>query len=257
MPQPLRAPGPEHSHYPRPVRRSEAGVGSGVDDWRPGPEFGGAEQMSPDPVDGYAAVTVAAPDSDLRDAAPPVEDTTEALPVTRPRKVFGKWRNRGAGAGRIDEAESGPSADAGGPASPEASPGPGSGITAEVAAAITADVTAEPGRVGDLDEDRAEIEAEPAGEAVPERSRWAELYGALLTVAQSLLAVLFGAGLFLAFDHLWRWNSIVALVLTVLVTLGLVAAVQVVRRTVDIGSTLIAVAVGLLITLGPLALHAS
>jgi hypothetical protein len=75
-----------------------------------------------------------------------------------------------------------------------------------------------------------------------------------LVVVQSIVAVALGAGLFLAFDQLWQWNNIVALVLSVLVTLGLVAAVQVVRKTPDTASTLIAVAVGLLITLGPLAL---
>ncbi|WP_343573056.1 hypothetical protein [Mycobacterium sp.] len=73
-------------------------------------------------------------------------------------------------------------------------------------------------------------------------------------VLQSLLAVGFGAGLFIAFDQLWRWNNIIALVLTVLVILGLVIGVRVVRKTEDIGSTLIAVAVGALVTLGPLAL---
>jgi hypothetical protein len=73
-------------------------------------------------------------------------------------------------------------------------------------------------------------------------------------VAQCILAVVFGAGLFIAFDQLWKWNSIVALVLSVLVILGLVVGVRVVRKTEDIGSTLIAVAVGALVTLGPLAL---
>ncbi|OOK69598.1 putative membrane protein [Mycobacterium kansasii] len=68
------------------------------------------------------------------------------------------------------------------------------------------------------------------------------------------MAVIFGAGLFIAFDQLWRWNSIVALVLSVLVILGLVVAVRVVRKTEDIASTLIAVAVGALITWGPLVL---
>lgn len=77
---------------------------------------------------------------------------------------------------------------------------------------------------------------------------------ALAAVLQSVLAVAFGAGLFLAFDQLWRWNTIVALVLSVLVILGLVIAVRVVRKTEDIASTLIAVAVGALVTLGPLAL---
>jgi hypothetical protein len=73
-------------------------------------------------------------------------------------------------------------------------------------------------------------------------------------VLQSILAVAFGAGLFIAFDQLWRWNNIVALVLSILVILGLVVGVRVVRKTEDIGSTLIAVAVGALVTLGPLAL---
>jgi F0F1-type ATP synthase assembly protein I len=76
-----------------------------------------------------------------------------------------------------------------------------------------------------------------------------------LVVAQSILAVAFGAGLFIAFDQLWKWNPIVALVLAVLVILGLVAAVWVVRKTEDIASTLIAVAVGALVTMGPLVLH--
>jgi hypothetical protein len=73
-------------------------------------------------------------------------------------------------------------------------------------------------------------------------------------VAQCILAVAFGAGLFIAFDLLWKWNNIVALVLSVLVILGLVIGVRVVRKTEDVGSTLIAVAVGALVTLGPLAL---
>jgi len=73
-------------------------------------------------------------------------------------------------------------------------------------------------------------------------------------VGQCIVAVAFGAGLFVAFDQLWKWNNIVALVLSVLVILGLVVGVRVVRKTEDIGSTLIAVAVGALVTLGPLAL---
>ena len=73
-------------------------------------------------------------------------------------------------------------------------------------------------------------------------------------VGQCIIAVACGAGLFIAFDQLWKWNNIIALVLSVLVILGLVVGVRVVRKTEDIGSTLIAVAVGALVTLGPLAL---
>ena len=90
--------------------------------------------------------------------------------------------------------------------------------------------------------------------AQPREGKLAALWRALIVVAQSFLAVAFGAGLFIAFDQLWRWNNIVALVLSVLVILGLVVAVRVVRKTEDIASTLIAVAVGALVTLGPLAL---
>ena len=88
----------------------------------------------------------------------------------------------------------------------------------------------------------------------PSEGKLAALGRGLLVAGQSILAVLFGAGLFIAFDQLWRWNNIVALVLSVLVILGLVVAVRIVRKTEDIASTLIAVAVGALVTLGPLAL---
>lgn len=86
-------------------------------------------------------------------------------------------------------------------------------------------------------------------------SRMQQVGRGVLVVLQSILAVAFGAGLFIAFDELWKWNNIVALVLSVLVILGLVAAVWVVRKTEDIASTLIAVAVGALVTMGPLVLH--
>jgi hypothetical protein len=97
----------------------------------------------------------------------------------------------------------------------------------------------------DLGEDE-DTHAEPAGMSSFLRAVW--------VVGQCIIAVAFGAGLFVAFDQLWKWNNIVALVLSVLVILGLVVGVRVVRKTEDIGSTLIAVAVGALVTLGPLAL---
>jgi hypothetical protein len=99
----------------------------------------------------------------------------------------------------------------------------------------------------DLDEDDLDLDDEDESAISP------VAHGALV-VGQCILAVLFGAGLFIGFDQLWKWNNIVALVLSVLVILGLVVGVRVVRKTEDIGSTLIAVAVGALVTLGPLAL---
>jgi hypothetical protein len=100
----------------------------------------------------------------------------------------------------------------------------------------------------DLDE-----QPEQAESASPQKPMSSFMHGVWI-VGQCVLAVAFGAGLFVAFDQLWKWNNIVALVLSVLVILGLVVGVRVVRKTEDIGSTLIAVAVGALVTLGPLAL---
>jgi hypothetical protein len=99
---------------------------------------------------------------------------------------------------------------------------------------------------GDLGDEEDAEHSEPR--------RMASFVHGLWIVGQCVFAVLLGAGLFLAFDQLWRWNNIIALVLSVLVILGLVVAVRVVRKTEDIGSTLIAVAVGVLVTFGPQAL---
>lgn len=98
-------------------------------------------------------------------------------------------------------------------------------------------------------ESDAEFDEEPASKAS------AFVHGAWV-VGQCVIAVALGAGLFMAFDQLWQWNNIVALALGVLVILGLVVGVRVVRKTEDIGSTLIAVVVGALVTFGPLVLPA-
>lgn len=108
------------------------------------------------------------------------------------------------------------------------------------------DDDAEPDETHDLDEhDEDESGTRPGGSTLV-RGLW--------VVGQCIIAVAFGAGLFIAFDQLWKWNTIVALMLGVLVILGLAGGVRVVRKTEDIGSTLTAVAVGALVTFGPLAL---
>ncbi len=174
----------------------------------------GAEGMSPDPVDHYADVPVDVMDSEVREAEPAIEDSAY---------VRSYLQARGFGAGRRTRTAEGSLARRGGPATRDAPRM----------------------RTGTLDAD---------AEAHPEHGRFEALWRGGVVVLQSMLAVAFGAGLFIAFDQLWRWNSLVALVLSVLVILGLVAGVRVVRKTEDIASTLIAVAVGALITLGPLAL---
>ncbi|MEZ0358791.1 hypothetical protein [Mycobacterium sp. SA01] len=107
--------------------------------------------------------------------------------------------------------------------------------------------------VDEHDDDAASADLDTQADH-PREGKLTALWRGLLVAGQSILAVAFGAGLFIAFDQLWRWNNIVALVLSVLVILGLVIAVRIVRKTEDIASTLIAVAVGALVTLGPLAL---
>ena len=106
----------------------------------------------------------------------------------------------------------------------------------------------------DLEFGEVEHDDDVEADDLQDESAMSPIVHGALVVGQCILAVLFGAGLFIGFDQLWKWNNIVALVLSVLVILGLVVGVRVVRKTEDIGSTLIAVAVGALVTLGPLAL---
>lgn len=238
LPQSARTSGPLPSPDPRPVRRSAAAGAGPVGPAAPS----GAEQMSPDPVDSYPAPAIDEVDGETAAAPDP---SAPARPVRRgPRRIFGRRRaHSGAGPAGLDDEDL---AGLAGLAALE---------NLQTLDALEADLADRAGASTALDEDHADIEEDLAAGPAPRRSRWAELWAGVLIVVQSLLAVAFGAGLFIAFDQLWRWNNIVALVLTVLVTLGLVAAVQAVRRTVDIASTLTAVAVGLLVTLGPLALH--
>lgn len=225
-PQPPRV-GPERSAYPRPTRRPDAPEAE-----QPAEPTGqaaassGAEDMSPDPLEQYADMPVDVMDSDVREAEPATEDSAyvRSYLQTSDSTLFGGQTLADEVARRrSDERDD---ADA-----------------RTVAAGPT--------------EDRVDVEAprtEQPQDAHPAPGKLVALWRGSLIVLQSILAVAFGAGLFIAFDQLWRWNSLVALVLSVLVILGLVAGVRVVRKTEDIASTLIAVAVGALITLGPLAL---
>jgi hypothetical protein len=220
-PQPQRASAPERSAYPRPLRHTDAEQPADSTS-EPG-QRSGAEGMSPDPMDQYADIPVDVMDSEVSEAEPASEDSAyvRSFPQASDSTLFG-------GQTLADELARRRSGER---------------------AALAAEEQ--------LDEDHLDIEADRAREAQDVHAahgRVQALWRGSLTVLQSILAVAFGAGLFVAFDQLWRWNSIVALVLSVLVILGLVVGVRVVRKTEDIASTLIAVAVGALITLGPLAL---
>lgn len=179
-----------------------------------------AEEMRPDPVDDNADMPVDVLDSEVRDAEPADEDSAFVRSYLHDSTLFGGQTLADELARRRRGADAANSGD---------------------------------DRATDLADVAVDVHPDEAAE-VAGPGRLEALRSGSVVVAQSILAVAFGAGLFIAFDQLWRWNSIIALVLSVLVILGLVVGVRVVRKTEDIASTLIAVAVGALITLGPLAL---
>ncbi|MDI3312813.1 MAG: hypothetical protein QJR12_00555 [Mycobacterium sp.] len=208
------SPPPSSAEPPRSGRFPRAGA-TGVERIGDGAQQSGAEEMSPDPLVDYADIPVDVMDTEVREAQPATEDSAYVRSYLD------------APAGRLVGGK-----------------------------AMTGDPHGAESAVGaDLDDVDVGVDAtgpDDNGDAWPSRTQTL-LHGGLV-VLQSVLAVMLGAGLFVAFDQLWRWNNIVALVLSVVVILGLVVAVRVVRKTEDIVSTLIAVAVGALVTLGPLAL---
>ncbi|KAF0848957.1 hypothetical protein [Nocardia caishijiensis] len=87
----------------------------------------------------------------------------------------------------------------------------------------------------------------PKGAVDDHRREW------MMLGAQSVGAAIAGMLLFKGFETMWETLPWVALALAMVVILGLVALVRVLRRTDDIFSTVIAVIVGVFVTLGPLA----
>ncbi|MBO0855924.1 MAG: hypothetical protein J2P18_19410, partial [Nocardia sp.] len=89
----------------------------------------------------------------------------------------------------------------------------------------------------------------------PSRAGAAEAGGRkqwLILAGQVIGASVLGMLLFKGFEQLWISMPTLALVLAMVVILGLVALVRVLRRTDDILSTVIAIVVGVFVTLGPL-----
>lgn len=220
LPRRGRATEPERSHYPRPERKRDRTAppprGRGV----------GAELMSPDPID--------LDDADAELAADLDESAPDELGL-------------GLGLGDASYLRSGDDTLFGGDSvADDAARRRGAVRELDDLDDLTADGA---DVLDETDEDAAD---ELSDDEPPTRGQ-KFLHGAGIAL-QSIVAVAFGGGLFIAFDQLWKWNSLIALVLGVLVILGLVVGVRIVRKTEDIGSTLTAVAVGALVTFGPLAL---
>ena len=87
-------------------------------------------------------------------------------------------------------------------------------------------------------------------EAKPERSA---LWQWMALIGEVVLGLLVGAGLFWGFTILWEQYVYFALVLAVLVIFAIVTFAYVLRKR-DLPTTLLALAVGLLVTIGPLVL---
>lgn len=79
----------------------------------------------------------------------------------------------------------------------------------------------------------------------------------LLVIGEAILGLAVGVGLFWGFTELWRWNVYFALVLAVLVIFGIVSFTHAVRHSRDLFTTLLALGVGLIVTIGPLVLLAT
>jgi hypothetical protein len=90
----------------------------------------------------------------------------------------------------------------------------------------------------DLDEDR---QRSPAGE-------W------LVMIGQLALGVIGGAAVWLGFNWLWGFLPQAALVVALVVIVGLVLIVRKIRRAEDLQTTVLAVLVGLVVTVSPAAL---
>jgi hypothetical protein len=76
----------------------------------------------------------------------------------------------------------------------------------------------------------------------------------LLMIGQLAAGVIGGAALWLGFNFLWRTAAPAALVVALAVTVGLVMMVRKIRRADDLQTTVLAVLVGLIVTVSPAAM---
>ncbi|MFD7653005.1 hypothetical protein ACFV4N_03395 [Actinosynnema sp. NPDC059797] len=101
----------------------------------------------------------------------------------------------------------------------------------------------EPAGLSDVDE----VDDEPEGD----RSAGKEW---LVMLGQLAVGVVGGAALWLGFNFLWRTLAPAALVVALVVTVGLVMLVRKIRRADDLQTTVLAVLVGLIVTVSPAAM---
>ncbi|HEY3893739.1 MAG TPA: hypothetical protein VGL88_00055, partial [Pseudonocardiaceae bacterium] len=77
----------------------------------------------------------------------------------------------------------------------------------------------------------------------------------LSLIGQWVLGAIGGAALWIGFSYLWLNYPVVALAAAVLATAGLVLLVRAIRRSDDLQTTMLAVLVGLVVTISPAVLQ--
>jgi hypothetical protein len=107
------------------------------------------------------------------------------------------------------------------------------------------------GDLGDLDDDPDDLDDLDDLDDDRERSPVREW---LIMLGQLALGVVGGAAVWLGFNWLWGFLPAAALVVALLVTTGLVLIVRKIRRAEDLQTTVLAVLVGLVVTVSPAAL---
>ncbi|WP_367134572.1 hypothetical protein [Saccharothrix sp. HUAS TT1] len=100
----------------------------------------------------------------------------------------------------------------------------------------------EPAGLADVEDDDEEPVDRSAGK------EW------LVMIGQLAVGVVGGAALWLGFNFLWRTAAPAALVVALAVTVGLVMMVRKIRRADDLQTTVLAVLVGLIVTVSPAAM---
>lgn len=98
--------------------------------------------------------------------------------------------------------------------------------------------------------------AKKAKKAKEESHSKSALIGWLILVGEAILGLAVGAGLFWGFTELWKRYVYLALILAVVVIFAIVAFAHVLRKR-DLPTTLLALGVGMLVTIGPLVLLAA
>ena len=95
------------------------------------------------------------------------------------------------------------------------------------------------------EDDAAEVEREGKASSAKLAKLW------LLLVVQLVLGAVLGAALWVGFSYLWRNFPVMALAAAVLTTAGLVLLVRSIRRSDDLQTTMLALLVGLVVTISP------